>query len=256
MRFINNYWYFETYTAQGGFQKGMKTEWGGCGVIKNKERLKHLFLCCKKGKFDIVCLIDNKFYMKKLRNRYFILRHGESKANVANILLSHPKEGIVSFGLSPKGKKQVQVSVSKNKKSGLLGSDIIIYSSDFLRAKETAQIARKLLGIKKINFHKNLRERYFGKFDKTSLDNIKIAWEHDAKNPDHKHKGVESPNKVLKRTLALIARLEKKYKGKKILLVSHGDVLQILHTHASGKSVSQHRQIPHLETAEIREIAF
>ena len=192
--------------------------------------------------------------MKKLHNRYFIIRHGESKANVAHILLSHPKEGTVSFGLSAKGKKQVKISVSKNKKSKILDSDIINNSSDFLRARETAEIAKKLLGIEKINFHKNLRERYFGKFDKTSLDNIKIAWEHDEKNPNHKHKGVESPNKVLKRTLALISKLEKKYKDKKILLVSHGDVLQILHTHFSKKPVSQHRKIPHLETAEIREL--
>ena len=88
------------------------------------------------------------------------------------------------------------------------------------------------------------------------MDNIKIAWEHDKKNPSHKHQGVESPNKVLKRTLALINQLETKHKNKKVLLVSHGDVLQILHTHFSNKPVSQHRQIPHLETAEVREIAI
>ncbi|MEK7061810.1 MAG: histidine phosphatase family protein [Patescibacteria group bacterium] len=193
---------------------------------------------------------------KKLKNRYFIIRHGESKANVAHILLSHPKEGTVSYGLSLKGEKQVKVSISKNKRNKVLDSDVLIYSSDFLRAKETAEIAKKILGVKKINFHKNLRERYFGKYDKTSLDNIKIAWTHDEKNPNHKHKGVESPNKVLKRTLALITQLEKKYRGKKILLVSHGDVLQILHTHASGKPVSRHRHITHLETAEIRELVF
>ena len=70
--------------------------------------------------------------MIKLNNRYFIIRHGESKANVAHILLSHLKEGMVSFGLSPKGKKQVKISVSKNKKSKLLDSDVLIYSSDFL----------------------------------------------------------------------------------------------------------------------------
>lgn len=192
--------------------------------------------------------------LNHLKNRYFVLRHGESKANVAHILLSHPKEGTVSYGLSSKGKKQVKTSVLKNKKSKLLDSDIIIYSSDFLRAKETAEIAKKLLGVKKINFHKNLRERYFGKYDKTSLDNLKIVWEHDRKNANHKHQGTENPNKVLKRTLTLISQLEKKYKNKKILLVSHGDVLQILHTHVSGKPISNHRLIPHLETAEIREL--
>ena len=192
----------------------------------------------------------------KLKNRYFIIRHGESKANVAGILLSHPKEGTVGFGLSPKGKRQVKDSISKNKKSNLLDADVIIYSSDFLRAKETAKIAKKLLGAKKINFHKNLRERYFGNFDKTALSNLIEVWKYDRRSADHRHRGVESPNRVLKRILILIKRLEKKYKDKKILLVSHGDVLQILYAYFSKKPANQHRQIRHLETAELRELKF
>ncbi|MGH7238518.1 MAG: histidine phosphatase family protein [Candidatus Saccharimonadales bacterium] len=194
--------------------------------------------------------------MKSLNNQYFILRHGESKANVAHILLSHPKDGTVGFGLTKKGRGQVKKSVLKAEKEKLLDGDAIIYSSDFLRAKETAEIAGKLLGIKKIHFHKNLRERYFGQYDKTSLDNIKIAWEYDRKNPNHKYRRVESPNKVLKRALVLIKQLEKKYQGKKILLVSHGDVSQILLTHFFKKPASHHREIPHMETAELRELAF
>mgnify|MGYP001575846629 CR=1 FL=1 len=192
--------------------------------------------------------------LKKLKNRYFIIRHGESEANVASVLLSHPKDGMLGFGLSRKGKEQVRISVSKSKKDKLLDSNVIIYSSDFLRAKETANIVKRLLGIKKINLHKNLRERYFGKYDKTDLKNLMEVWEHDKRNANHGHKGVESPNKVLKRTFAVISELEKKHKDKKILLVSHGDVLQILHTYFSNKPASQHRQIPHLETAEIREL--
>lgn len=147
-------------------------------------------------------------------------------------------------------------SVLKGKKNQFLDSDTIIYSSDFLRAKETAGIAKKLLGVKGVNLHKNLRERYFGEFDKTDLDNIKIAWKHDRKNPDHAYKSIESPAKVLARTLTLIKALEKKYHGKKILLVSHGDVLQILSAHFSNKSAGRHRQIPHLEVAALRELAF
>ena len=113
---------------------------------------------------------------KELKNRYFIMRHGESKANVAGILLSHPKDGTVTFGLSEKGKQQVKDSILKN---DILDSDVIIYSSDFLRAKETAEIIKKLLGTKKVALHKNLRERYFGKFDKTDLKNLNIVWKKD-----------------------------------------------------------------------------
>lgn len=138
---------------------------------------------------------------KKLNNRYFIIRHGESEANVADILLSHPKEGVVSFGLSEKGKIQVKSSISKSKKSKLLDSNVIIYSSDFLRARETAEIAKKLLGVKKINFHKNLRERYFDKFDKTALTNIKKAWEYDKKIRTTNIKALKVPIKFSKELL-------------------------------------------------------
>lgn len=193
---------------------------------------------------------------KLFKNKYFILRHGESEANLKHILLSDPKEGVFGYGLSKKGKKQVQISVLSNRKNSNLGSDVIIYSSDFLRAKETAEIAKDILGTKKINFSKKLRERYFGKYDRTSLDNLIGVWEHDKKDANHKHNRVESPNKVIKRVLSLIKRLEKKYKGKKVLLVSHGDVLQMLHAYALGKPVGHHRQVSHLETAEIRNIVF
>lgn len=125
-----------------------------------------------------------------------------------------------------------------------------------MRAKETAEITKEILGVQEINFHQNLRERYFGGFDKTSLENIKKVWEQDRVDADHAHEGVESPNQVLERTLVLIDLLEKDYTDKKILLVSHGDVLQILHTYFSKKTPRDHREIPHIETAEVRELVI
>ncbi len=188
---------------------------------------------------------------KKLRNRYFIFRHGESKAIVTGVILSNPKEGVVSFGLSKRGKKQVRDSVLKN---DVLNSDALIYSSDFLRAKETAKIAKNLLGVRTVNLHKNLRERYFGEFDRTDLKNLRVVWKNDKINGDNKRNNVESPNEVLKRTICLINGLEKKHKNRIILLVSHGDVLQILETGLLGKSASEHGKTPYPNLAEIREL--
>ena len=104
------------------------------------------------------------------------------------------------------------------------------------------------------DYNKNLRERDFGEFDKTALSNLTEIWNQDKRDANHSYKGVESPNKVLKRTVVLINALEEKYRGKKILLVSHGDVLQILYAYFLKKPVSHHRQISHLKTAEIREL--
>ena len=40
------------------------------------------------------------------------------------------------------------------------------------------------------------------------------------------------------------------------MLVAHGDVLQILQTHFAGVDVSAHRQLDHLPTATLRELAY
>ena len=77
-----------------------------------------------------------------MHNRYFLMRHGESEANVADLIISYPETGCKRYGLSKQGRQQVRLSALE---SGL-GSDTLIISSDFLRARETAtlRVTRKL----------------------------------------------------------------------------------------------------------------
>ena len=193
---------------------------------------------------------------KHLKNRYFILRHGESKANVAEIILSHLENGIKEeYTLTENGEQQVRNSVEEIKSKGLLDEDAIIYSSPFSRCKRTAQIAKEILGAKEaIIFEERLKERHFGDFEKTHNSNYQKVWDKDIEDPYHKNDNVESAQEVQNRTLSLIDDIEKKYTDKKILLVSHGDALQILRTGFTGKSPKEHRQLEHLKTAEIREL--
>lgn len=195
--------------------------------------------------------MNNLKEKNKLNNRYFALRHGESKANVLGIILSDSEEGIHDGGLSDKGKEQVRESVLNNK---ILDINTVIYSSDFERARETAEIARSILGADKIIINKNLRERNFGKWEKTSNKNYNEVWKDDKINPSHKNGGVESANDVQKRVTNMILDLEREFNGRKILLVSHGDALQILQTGFLKISPSEHRDITHLNVAEIREL--
>lgn len=189
-----------------------------------------------------------------LKNKYFALRHGESKANILGIILSDPKYGAVEFGLSVKGKEEVRESVKKAVEKGILDKNTVIVSSDFTRARESAEIARSALGVDKIIINKNLRERNFGNFERTENTNYQKVWDKDKSDPNHKNENVESANEVLKRVTNLILELEKKFKGKKILLVSHGDALQILQTGFLKTCASKHREVPHLHVAEIREL--
>ena len=59
---------------------------------------------------------------------------------------------------------------------------------------------------------------------------------------------------MLDRSTAFIVDLERRYSGRDILLVSHGDTLQILRAGFLRMNPSQHRSLPELKTAEIRRL--
>jgi broad specificity phosphatase PhoE len=142
------------------------------------------------------------------------------------------------------------------KKKGILDSSTIIFSSDFTRAKETAEIIKDVLHADKVILTAKLRERYFGDWERKHNRHYQDVWDDDVKDPDHKNNKVESTSEVLDRTTSLIKEIEKQYSSKKILLVSHGDALQILQTAFEQVSSANHRSLPHLNTAEIREFTM
>ncbi len=194
--------------------------------------------------------------MNNLNNKYFALRHSQSQPNVLGIVLSDLEDGKKEeYTLTKEGEGQVEVSVKKAKESELLGSDTIIYSSPFSRTKKTAQIAKEILGVETdIIFDDRLRERWFGDWEKTDNTAYQKIWDKDKDDPEHKEKNVESTKEVRERVESLIADIEKNNQNRCVLLVSHGDTLQIMQTAFLDISPSKHREVPHLHTADIREL--
>lgn len=187
----------------------------------------------------------------QLKNRYYVMRHGESKANVARIIISTPENGVKEdYALSDFGREQARISAEKTH----LGPATIIFCSDFSRARETAEIVAGVIGAQPPHIIEELRERHFGEFEEKSNAHYDDVWAHDANSGDHTEYGVESVNDNLKRTTAFILELEERYEGADILLVSHGDTLQILQTAFERVDAHKHRSLTHLETAEIREL--
>jgi len=191
-----------------------------------------------------------------LKNRYFAMRHGQSEANMAGIIVSDPQIGCNQYGLTALGQQQVIKSASNTTE---LNQDTLIISSDFLRAQHTAEITQKILNtLQPIQYSTALRERFFGELNGKNDSQYQMVWDIDQQNPDHQKFNVESANQVVSRVSALIMQLEQQYfdlhknVGQKILLVAHGDVLQLLQTWFQNVPASQHRSLPHLETAEIR----
>lgn len=182
-----------------------------------------------------------------LRNRYFLMRHGQSKANVAGIIVSSlARDAGGDYGLSDLGREQVLVAA---KESGL-PPDTVICASPFARARQTAEIVREHLGAPPVTVRDALRERYFGDWDGTATANYEKVWAGD--QAGRAGGGVEPAADVQDRVTALVAELDAADEGRAVLLVSHGDALQILQTGFAGTDANTHRAVPHLETAEIR----
>ncbi len=237
---------------------------------------------------------NNKlFHLNKLSHQYYALRHGQSKANISKIISSDPIISTIEHGLTEVGKQQVFSSASifcKDYRSEHSNSNIelpvAIYSSDFTRARETAEIFAKVLKEHNIPlFNANndednlgvkydirLRERYFGQFNGQSDANYQNVWDVDCNNPNHTEFAVESVNSVVDRTSDLIVDIEKMIMfhddhdsindsindshSCKVILVAHGDVLQILQTAFLKVDGSVHRSLEHLETATVRELVL
>ena len=189
--------------------------------------------------------------MPPLNNQYYVMRHGQSLANIAGLIVSHPGNGLNAYGLSDKGRSQVTDGIRRSN----LDASIHILSSDFKRAGETAEIVHRQLNCNHdIVFDERLRERYFGDLELQTDTRYQEVWAADKDDPDHGESGVETVQSVLDRALAVVLDFEQKYSTETCLLVAHGDILQILQTAFYQLAPHRHRQLPHLETAEVRAL--
>ncbi|KAJ4462191.1 putative histidine phosphatase family protein [Paratrimastix pyriformis] len=198
--------------------------------------------------------------MQEHHNVFFILRHGQSEANVAKIISSSPATGTTTHRLTEKGHEQAHSAGGRFVEEFLSkypGRELMIVSSDFLRAKETAEDVEKVvrsLPTQKVSLtlEPRLRERSFGTWEGQSTDHYNDVWQHDALDADHHVFQVESVNQVRNRATDVVNELNTHNHGKFILLVAHGDVLQILQTAFLRADPRSHRSLRHLENAEVR----
>lgn len=161
----------------------------------------------------------------KLNNKYFILRHGQTIYQTRKSDMIYPDIMHDNVSLTLKGRKEVERSVKKIKKEKI----DLIYSSDFKRTKQTAQIAAKNLNIKEINFDERLREINLGVYYNKTRQEFYIEFpKFSDKLLRKKPEKGESWVDCKKRLKSFLKDIDGKYKNKKILIVSHGDPLWLL----------------------------
>ncbi|GED21928.1 hypothetical protein HHA01_09050 [Halomonas halmophila] len=125
-----------------------------------------------------------------------------------------------------------------------------VVHSDFLRTTQTAQRVAKWFDVEGV-VDRRLRERDFGELEGQPDARYAEAWAQDALDAEHQCQGIEAVNRVAARLLAVIRDLEQASRDECVLLVSHGDPLQILLTALEGRDLRQHRDRALMQPADV-----
>lgn len=160
--------------------------------------------------------------------RLYISRHGESEANVQQII----SNGLGVHGLTEVGRQQAAELAAS-----LRGTPFAaLYCSPVLRAVETAAIVAEQLGLT-YQIEDGLREYDVGVFEGRTYDQEtdRIYWEVTRQwmvemNWDARMEGGESCNDIAARFMPFIRRLEDQYAQAdvNVLLISHGGTLRCM----------------------------
>lgn len=220
-----------------------------------------------------------------LRNSYWVLRHGRSIPNEKGLIVSSLENGTLEkYGLASEGFNQARLAgelfLKEVKEKNILLENVQICYSPFSRTTDTAKTVANVLGIpfesSQCKAVIEFRERYFGPlFELHSHEKYSEIWALDEKDPFMPPEGGESVVDVASRIALGLAAIEAEFQGFTVLVVSHGDPLQILQTVLSAAKqlepskerdivsgikqvavpciLSKHRKSA-LETGELRQV--
>lgn len=196
-----------------------------------------------------------KAHIKKSSNKYFVMRHGESESNVENKISANANDPV---HLTEKGKNDIRRSVKE-----FIGEKIdLLVVSPFVRTLETAEMVRNEMKLDKsvIVIEPELSEYDHGVFNQKPLSDWYAMFPNDTatrmKRFENGPENGESLNDLRRRTGSVLYGLEKKYYGKNILIISHGETLWMLDAAAMGAGMEESVNIPYPVCAQIRELQF
>jgi broad specificity phosphatase PhoE len=172
----------------------------------------------------------------ELNNRYFLLRHGQTIYQKEKIDINYPPDSPDELEITEEGREMVRASAEQLKDTcAEQGRSInVIFASPYLRTRESASIAAEIIGIKEVYYDDRLTDINLGEFLGRPMSES-LNFYSSGKDPfNSKPKNGESWNDILERIESFIVDVEKRYKNKNILVVSHADPIWILAGYLRG----------------------
>lgn len=175
--------------------------------------------------------------------KIYFVRHGQTESNKKGTVTGHLDSPLTEEGIEQASKTLLEIPDDFSK----------IYSSDLIRCKQTAEILNQKLNLP-IKYDPRLRERHFGslagkKF--TEMDTTGEIREKDKNQQyDYRPYGGEHVEDVKKRLFDFINELSRKKTKGKILVVTHGGIIRLLHNIINGEVHG------YLENCSVHEFEF
>ena len=171
--------------------------------------------------------------------RLVLVRHGETDWNMVRRI-----QGQLDEPLNAVGVQQAKAAAARF----ALGMVDAIHCSDLLRASQTAAEISAVTGVPVVP-ETVWRERHFGRFQGWVYADIQREDPEtyrriEARDPDLDLQGGESLMQVRARIEAALAGLVQRYRGRRVVVVSHGGVLDAIYRLVTGKPVSEQRDFP------------
>jgi isoleucyl-tRNA synthetase len=210
-----------------------------------------IWRCDDCGKTTVAGSLEDLNAKRPYENTYFIMRHGQATSNVEGWVAGGSESGKFVSKLTPKGMEDAEKTARKLAKEGI---DLII-ASPYKRTQETAQIVAQYANAPIIT-DERLKEIDCGSFNHRKFMDYVKSFNDPMDRFSIAPEGGETLTQVRERMTAFINDIDRQYKGKKILIVSHGDPLWMLQAslaHLGNKEAEAKRSFS-LKPAEAKRV--
>ncbi len=164
-----------------------------------------------------------------MKTRVLLIRHGQSQGNAAQRFGGHSPTP-----LSERGRREAEATAR-----ALASEPItVIYSSDLLRAVETAAPLARTLGLQ-VNQTSNFRERSVGQMEGLTFQEAAREYPDEyaallRRDFEHVLSGGESYRQMLERASRELDRIIEQHRGETVAVFSHTGTICILALHMMG----------------------
>lgn len=180
------------------------------------------------------------------------VRHGQSLGNLNGEFLGH-----TDLDLSERGYMQAKKTAEYIAKNYKIDK---IYSSDLLRARNTAKAIADLLGMEIIT-DKNLREIYAGEWEKKTFSQLEeqfpeeyTIWKNDIGRACCT--GGESITELQKRAYSETVKIAEENPGKTVLIATHATFIRVMECIWRRVDAEKMKDIPWVRNASVTVVKY